>query len=116
VRHHNQNRKFGRKNDERKALIRSLSLALIRHKKIVTTEAKAKEMRPFVEKLVTRGKDSSLADQRIMISRLGNKEGVRKLINDIAPQYKKRTGGYTRIVKLPRRSGDASKMAMIEFV
>lgn len=116
MRHHNQNRKFGRKKDERKALIRSLSLALIKHKKITTTEAKAKELRPFVEKLVTKGKDGSLATQRLMISRLGSKEGVRKLIHDISPQYKKRAGGYTRITKLPRRSGDASKMAVIEFV
>jgi len=116
MRHHNTNRKFGRKKDERKMLMRSLSLALIQRKKITTTEAKAKELRPFVEKLITKGRDGSLAAQRLIVSRLGSKEGARKLMNDIAPQYKKRTGGYTRITKLPRRSGDASKMAVIEFV
>ena len=86
------------------------------HEKIKTTEAKAKELRPFVEKLITRGKASSLFTHRLLIARLGDKEGSRKIIDDIAPRYKEREGGYTRIVKLPRRVSDASPMAVIEFV
>ena len=117
MRHHNKNRKFGREKDQRKALLRALALSLIKHGKITTTEARAKELRPFVEKLVTKGKSESLASQRLIISRIGNnKRESKKLITEVAPRYKDRKGGYTRIIKLPRRSGDASKMAVIEFV
>ncbi|MBI2108618.1 MAG: 50S ribosomal protein L17 [Parcubacteria group bacterium] len=116
MRHHNKNRKFGRERDQRRALLRGLALSLVTRGKIKTTEAKAKELRPFVEKLVTRGKNSSLSTHRLLVARLGNRVGAKKLIADIAPRYKERAGGYTRITKLPRRLGDASKMAIIEFV
>ena len=116
MRHHNKNRKFGRKRDVRRALLRSLALSLIRKEKITTTEAKAKELRPYIEKMVTKGKMKSLNSQRLLVSRLQNREGVEKLIKKIAPRYEKRAGGYTRITKLLRRGGDASKMAVIEFV
>ena len=116
MRHHNKNRKFGRMRDERHALLRSLALSLITRGKITTTEAKAKELRPFVEKLITRGKDSSLASRRLLLSRLHNEAGAKKLITDISPRYQKRSGGYTRITKIPRRQSDASTMAVIEFV
>jgi large subunit ribosomal protein L17 len=69
-----------------------------------------------VEKLVSKGKDGTLASRRVIISRLGNDNDVKKLCDDISPRYKDREGGYTRIVKLPQRPGDASKMAIIEFV
>ena len=116
MRHHKKHRKFGREIGVRRALLKGLALSLIRHDKITTTEAKAKELRPFIEKLVTRGKNKSVASRRVLVSRLGNAEGVKKLVAHIAPRYEKRAGGYTRIVKLPRRGGDASKMAVIEFV
>ncbi len=117
MRHYNNVRKFGRKKNGRNALLKGLALALIAHGKIETTEAKAKELRPMIEKLITKANKGTLSSRRIVISRLYNlkKEGT-KLIDEIAPKYKGRTGGYTRITKLPRRAGDASKMAIIEFV
>ena len=116
MRHHVKNRKLGRKTDERKAFMRSLARALIKNEKIKTTETRAKELRPFIEKLITKGKVDTLSSHRIIISRLGSVEGVKKLCGDISPRYKEREGGYTRITKLPARPGDASKMAIIEFV
>ncbi|MBI4120662.1 MAG: 50S ribosomal protein L17 [Parcubacteria group bacterium] len=117
MRHHNKNRKFGRERNQRRALLRSLASSLIKKGKIRTTEAKAKELRPFVEKLVTQGKHGTLAQSRLIISRLGgDKVSGSKLFKEIAPKYAERKGGYIRIVKLPRRLGDGSPMAMIEFV
>ncbi|MEK7152019.1 MAG: 50S ribosomal protein L17 [Patescibacteria group bacterium] len=116
MRHHNANRKFGRTRDERRALMKSLALALVNHEKIKTTEAKAKELRPFIEKMVTRARRGDQASQRLLVARLGSPSGVKKLIDEIAPRYKERNGGYTRIVKLPARASDASNMAIIEFV
>ncbi len=117
MRHHNSVRKFGRPADERRALLRSLALSLITHERITTTEAKAKELRPFVEKLVTLGKTASVTSHRLLASRLMNqKEEVKKVVTDIAPRYTTRAGGYTRVVKLPRRLSDGAAMAIIEFV
>lgn len=117
MRHHNNIRKFGRTKNQRHALIKGLMLALIAHGKIETTEAKAKELRPFIEKMVTKANIGTLASRRLVISRLYNLTSeANKLINEIAPKYKGRSGGYTRITKLPRRGGDASKMAIIEFI
>ena len=117
MRHHNSIRKFGRDKNERKALLRGLMLSLIKHGKIETTEAKAKELRPTIEKLVTKANVGTLASSRIVYSRLYNlSPEANKLLKEIAPKYKDRKGGYTRITKLPRRAGDASKMAIIEFV
>jgi len=117
MRHHNNVRKFGRKKNERNALMKGLALALIAHGRIETTEAKAKELRPIIEKLITKANVGTLSSRRLVISRLYNLTSeASKLIDEIAPKYKSRTGGYTRITKLPRRQGDASKMAVIEFV
>jgi len=116
MRHHNQNRKFGRTTGQRKALIKSLSLSLIKNGKIKTTEAKAKELRPFIEKLVTKGKNQTLSAKKLVVSRLGRKDLSKKLIDEISPKYKDRKGGYTRITKLSKRSADSSSMAVIEFV
>jgi large subunit ribosomal protein L17 len=117
MRHHNTNRKFGRKKDERQALIRSLAISLIEHGRIRTTEAKAKELRPFVEKLITTGRANTLTARRLVVSRLGGSEqSAKKLINDIAPRFADRPGGYTRIIRMPARPGDASRMAVIEFI
>lgn len=119
MKHHKSIRKFGRDHAGRLALLRSLALSLIQTEHIQTTEARAKELRPFVEKLVTRGIAQDLASRRLIVSRLGGvsgEEAAKKLVEEIAPRYKERAGGYTRIIKLPRRQGDASKMAIIEFV
>ncbi|MDO8572517.1 MAG: 50S ribosomal protein L17 [bacterium] len=116
MKHHNAIRKFGRTADQRQALIRSLACSLIIKEKIRTTEAKAKELRPYIEKMVTRGRKGDVFSRRLLVSRLGNESATKKLVEKIAPRYKERTGGYTRIVKLTPRQGDASKMAIIEFV
>jgi len=117
MRHHNNVRKFGRNKNQRNALLKGLALSLITHGKIETTEAKAKELRPYVEKIITKANIGTLASKRLVSSRLYNLTSeVDKLIKGIAPKYKDRKGGYTRITKLPRRSGDASKMAVIEFI
>jgi large subunit ribosomal protein L17 len=116
MKHHDKRRKLGRKSNIRLALLRSLACSLIRDGKIKTTEAKAKELRPFIEKIVTQAKEDSVAKRRMVLSRLGNKTQTKNLFENIAPKYAKRSGGYTRIVKLPIRKSDASKMALIEFV
>lgn len=117
MRHHNANRKFGRERKVRTALLRGLAVSLIRDKKITTTEAKAKELRPFIEKLITGARSATLASRRNAVTKLGGVSVAAKtLVDDIAPMYAKRSGGYTRVVKLAPRGGDASKMAVIEFV
>lgn len=116
MRHHNANRKFGRERNQRKALLKALAVALIDKEKIKTTQAKAKEIRPYVEKLVTRGKAGTLATRRVLISRIGNPKLVKKIVEELAPRYADRKGGYTRITKLPVRIKDGSPMAQIEFV
>ena len=116
MRHHNNVRKFGRETGQRSALMKALALSLVSHRKITTTEAKAKEILPSIEKHNTRAKIKTLASRRLLISRLGSVEGVKVLMDTLAPKYEKRAGGYTRIIKLPRRLSDGSAMAVIEFV
>ncbi len=116
MRHHNVIRKFGRKAGQRRALLRSLASSLITKGKIVTTEAKAKELRPYVEKIITKGKRDTLASRRLLISRLGSASVVKEMIDQFSKKYKERKGGYTRIIKLGQRKGDASSMALIEFI
>ncbi|MDO8623767.1 MAG: 50S ribosomal protein L17 [bacterium] len=110
-------RSFNRPARERRALLRSLARSLIIHEQISTTEAKAKELRPFVERLVTYGKKGTLASRRLAISKLGDKAAVKKLFDAIAPRYAERAGGYTRVVKRATRgTTDARKLAYIMFV
>jgi large subunit ribosomal protein L17 len=117
MRHHNTNRKFGRDKNQRKALLSSLALNLIVREKIKTTEAKAKELKPFIEKILTRAKKGDLATRRLIIAKLMNREReVKKLFDTLAPKYEDRKGGYTRILKLGARKSDGAKMAYIEFV
>ena len=117
MRHHNNKRKFGRNKNQKIALINSLALNLIVREKIKTTEPKAKELRPFIEKLVTRAKKDNVANRRLIISKLSNrKKEVKKLFEVIAPKYLKKNGGYTRVLKLGARKSDGAKMAIIEFV
>ena len=126
MRHHNANRKFGRVRKVRNALMKSLALSLILQESITTTEAKAKELRPEVEKLITIGKKGHAAKKdpkvalisatRLLVSRIGSIEGAEKVVKTLAPKYASTSGGYTRIIKLPIRVRDGSKMAYIEFI
>jgi large subunit ribosomal protein L17 len=117
MRHSNKNRKFGRERKVRRTFLKGLTLDLIRHGKIVTTEARAKELRKVVEPLVTLAKNDDVASRRIIIARLMNrKEETAKLFDEIAVNYKTRPGGYTRVTRLPVRKSDAAAMAVIEFV
>lgn len=115
MRHHNANRKFGRETNQRRALMKSLAVNLVKSEKIKTTEAKAKELRPMIEKLITGAKEGTLAKRKNAISKIG-KVPAKKLFDKIAPKYKDRNGGYTRIIKMPKRKSDGSKVAIIEFV
>lgn len=115
MRHANANRKFGRERGQRKALLKSLAHNLVVKGKIQTTEAKAKEVRPFVEKLVTLSKKETPASRRLLEARVG-KTAAKKLVSSLSATYKTRAGGYTRITKLVRRDSDGAPMAVIEFV
>jgi len=115
MRHHNANRKFGREKNQRVALLRSLAYSLVLKGKIKTTEPKAKELRPYVEKLITLGKKQTLASRRLLESRVGA-GAAKKIAGTLSTTYKERAGGYTRITKLTPRVSDGSKMAVIEFV
>jgi len=115
MRHHNANRKFGRERNQRKALLKGLCVGLITAGKIETSEPKAKELRPTIEKLITLAKKGTLASYRLVIGDVGPKAG-KKLFTEIAPTYKDRKGGYTRITKTIARKGDGSARAYIEFV
>ncbi len=109
-------RRFGRKRDQRRALFSSLAKSLIIHGKIKTTEAKAKELRPYIEKLVTKAKVNTIHNRRILAGRLSDK-AAEKLIKEIAPKYESfEKGGYTRIVKMGPRQEDGARIAIIEFV
>jgi len=116
MRHRSAHRKLGRKTEHRISLLRNLAASLISHGRIRTTEAKAKELRPFVEKLVTLGKRDSLHARRHALSILPRREVVTKLFSDVSPRFSERPGGYTRILKLVHRQGDGAAMAFIEFV
>ena len=113
--HHKATRKFGRVKKVRDGLMKSLALALVVEGKIKTTNAKARELRPFVEKLVTEGRLGTLSSRRNLVSKVGS-IGATKIVKDLSPKYADRAGGYTRITKLPARASDGSLMAVIEFV
>ena len=114
MRHGKAARKLGRVRKQRKALLWSLVVALIDRGRITTTEAKAKEVRPVVEKAITRGKSQSIAARRILSSKFPQAT-VSKIIKEVAPKYSDVPGGYTRITKLPPRMSDSARMAVIEL-
>lgn len=116
MRHRARVSTFGRKTGPRKALIRGLVTSLVEHGRIKTTLAKAKELRRHVEKAVTMGKKQDLHAQRLLLSRYPNEKTVSSIMKDLAPRFKDRNGGYTRILKLGNRPGDNAEMAFIEFV
>jgi large subunit ribosomal protein L17 len=117
MQHHNKNRTFGRSRSQRTALLRGLALSLIEHGKIQTTEAKAKELRPYVEKIITRGKNDTIASRRLIMSSLGEPHTaiVKKIFEDVAKRYTDRNGGYTRIIKLGETAA-GRREAYIELV
>jgi large subunit ribosomal protein L17 len=116
MRHHLSGRQLSRNASHRKALMRNMAAALLRHETIRTTLPKAKELRRVVEPLITLGKTDSLAGRRRAFSQLRDDEVVRKLFEDIGPRFKARAGGYTRILKMEARPGDAAPMALMQLV
>ena len=116
MRHLKTGRKFGRNSATRKALFKDLSISLIEHEAIKTTLPKAKELRGFLEPLITLAKTDSLSNRRLAISKIRNKSAVGTLFSVIGPRFKERPGGYLRIIKMMPRAGDAAPMAFIELV
>ncbi|WP_432769587.1 MAG: 50S ribosomal protein L17 [Sphingopyxis sp.] len=116
MRHKSGGRKLQRTSAHRTALFRNMSAALIKHEQITTTVAKAKELRPYIEKLVTLAKRGGLANRRLAQSRLLDETQLKKLFDTLAERYKDRNGGYTRVIKAGIRASDAAPMAIIEFV
>ena len=116
MRHGNAHRKLGRTSAHRTAMFANMAASLIKHEQIVTTLPKAKELRPFVEKLVPLGKRGDLHARRIAISRVRDIEQVGKLFTTLGPRYADRNGGYIRVLKAGYRHGDNAAMAVIEFV
>ena len=116
MRHLKQGRKLGRTTAHRKALLRNLATALLEHERIITTEPKAKELRRVADKLVTLGKRGNLHARRQALQVVQSNAVVQKLFNEIAPRFVGRQGGYTRILRLGYRPGDAAAMAVIELV
>ena len=116
MRHGYAHRKLGRTTSHRHALFANMAASLIKHEQIVTTLPKAKELRPFVEKLVTLAKKGDLHARRIAISRVRDVDQVGKLFATLGPRYKARSGGYIRVLKAGFRHGDNAPMAVIEFV
>ena len=116
MRHNKTGRKLSRKTAHRKALMSNLAVALITHKKIKTTEAKAKELRTYVEPLITFAKRGDLHARRQVLKKIRHKSVVRELFDNIGPSFSDRNGGYTRITKLGFRDNDCAPVSIIEFV
>ncbi len=116
MRHRQSNRKLNRTTSHRLAMFRNMSVSLLKHEIIKTTLPKAKELRRFVEPLITLGKEQSLANHRLAFDRLRDREIVVKLFGELGPRYKTRPGGYLRILKYGFRNGDNAPMALVELV
>src|SRR5688572_29015118 len=116
MRHLKRTAKLGRKGDHRNAMLANMVCSLIKHGRITTTIAKAKAARSVAEKMVTLGKNGTIHDRRLAAARLHQEDAVKTLFNTIAPTQKYRNGGYTRIVRLAQRQGDAAELAILEWV
>jgi large subunit ribosomal protein L17 len=116
MRHRVAGRKLQRTSSHRAALFRNMAAALVKHEQIMTTTAKAKELRPYVEKLITLAKKGGLSNRRLAHARLLDETQLRKLFDVLAPRYAGRAGGYTRVIKAGIRASDAAPMAIIELV
>ena len=115
MRHLNKGRKLNRTSAHRKALFKNMVLSLIRHGRIKTTDPKAKELRRVADRMVTLGKQGDLAARRRAFAFMQSHEAVKKLFEEIAPRFKDRNGGYTRVIKFGHRRGDAAMLSIIEF-
>jgi ribosomal protein L17 len=116
MRHKVAHRKLGRTASHRTAMLRNMAASLIKHEQIITTLPKAKELRPYVEKLVTLAKHGGLSNRRLAMSRLMDDAQLQKLFDTLAPRYADRQGGYTRVLKAGFRASDQAAMAVIEFI
>ena len=116
MRHQKNTRKLGRTSQHRDAMLANLVASLIKHRRVKTTLAKAKAARPLAEKLVTLGKGGTLHDRRLAVAKIGQRDMVAKLFKEIAPGFKDRAGGYTRIIKLGPRQSDSAPVAFLEWV
>jgi large subunit ribosomal protein L17 len=116
MRHLKRTAKLGRTGEHRNAMLSNLVCSLIKHKRVTTTLSKAKAARSVAEKMVTLGKSGTLHDRRLAAARLHQEDAVKILFNEIAPAQKDRNGGYTRIVRLLQRQGDAAELAILEWV
>ena len=116
MKHQDSKRILNRKTGPRKALFKNLLTSLILHERIKTTEAKAKSLRPLMEKIITRAKIDNLHNRRIIMKKITASNALKKLFEVIGPKYKNTKGGYLRILKLGARKGDAAEMTLIEFV
>ncbi|WP_024954091.1 50S ribosomal protein L17 [Sulfurospirillum arcachonense] len=116
MRHKHGYRKLGRTSSHRSALLKNMAIAIIKSEKIETTLPKAKELRGYVEKLITKASTGDFNAHRVVFAALQDKECTKKLVDEIAPKYADRNGGYTRIIKTRIRRGDAAPMAFIELV
>ena len=116
MRHRNKGRQLSRTATHRKATLRNLATALFRHERIETTTAKAKELRPYAERLITLARRGDLHARRLAGRKIQDRQVLGKLFDDIAPRFQERPGGYTRILKVGNRKGDAAEMSLIELV
>ena len=116
MRHRKKGKSLGRKVGPRRALLKGLALSFVLHEKIKTTEAKAKEVKPIIERLITRAKENNLNNYRRIDSYLQSREATKKILEEIGPKYKDRPGGYCRIVKLGQRKGDMAEIVILELV
>ncbi len=116
MRHRNKGRKLSRTSTHRRAMLKNMATSLFRHERIETTTAKAKELRPFAERLITLARRGDVHARRIAGRKIQDRDVLGKLFDDIAPRYAERPGGYTRILKVDRRKGDAAEMSLIELV
>ena len=116
MRHRKKGRKLQRTASHRRAMLRNLATSLFRHERIETTTAKAKELRPYAERLITLARRGDLHARRLVARKIQDREVLGKLFDEISPRYAERPGGYTRILKLGNRKGDAAEISLIELV
>ncbi len=116
MRHRKKGRQLSRTRSHKKATMRNLATSLFRHERIETTTAKAKELRPYAERLITLARRGDVHSRRLAATKIQDRQVLGKLFDDIAPRYAERPGGYTRVLKLGNRKGDAAEMSLIELV
>ncbi len=116
MRHRKKGRKLSRTASHKKATMRNMATSLFRHERIETTTAKAKELRPYAERLITLARRGDVHSRRLAATKIQDREVLGKLFDEIAPRYMERPGGYTRVLKLGSRKGDAAEMSLIELV